>query len=275
MLNFTDIDFNAVWQETFGWNTADDSSRKFNDQIEQAFWDKLAPRYTREYNLNHDTGLIAARLEALLGHNKSILELGCGSGNFTMLMAAYSKHILGLEFAPAMLAELQKRIAAAAAVNISTQVGKWENFTSAAPFDYIVSVNSLYRIRSIESALQKMHAYSRQGFIIVRTIQRPFFYGLYQELGLCCPECLDYQLLPLLLWRNGLQANVEFLTYGKTRQFTDLDAVKHEMCYDLTEKTFTEYQSKLLCRLNEKTVPRAGSLTVTQPRTTVIISVQK
>ena len=58
MLKFTDIDFNAVWQETFGWNAAGDTdNRKFNDQAENDFWVRLAPRYTQEYNLNHDTSL--------------------------------------------------------------------------------------------------------------------------------------------------------------------------------------------------------------------------
>ena len=39
MLKFTDIDFNAVWQETFGWNAAGDTdNRKFNDQAENDFW---------------------------------------------------------------------------------------------------------------------------------------------------------------------------------------------------------------------------------------------
>ena len=110
MLKFTDIDFNAVWQETFGWNTADDTeSRKFNDQAENDFWVRLAPRYTQEYNLNHDTGLIADKLAGLLGRNKTILEIGCGSGNFTLLMAQYSQQILGLDFSPAMLAVLEDR----------------------------------------------------------------------------------------------------------------------------------------------------------------------
>ena len=60
MLKFTDIDFNTVWQETFGWNAAGDTdNRKFNDQAENDFWVRLAPRYTQVYNLNHDTGLIA------------------------------------------------------------------------------------------------------------------------------------------------------------------------------------------------------------------------
>ena len=104
MLKFTDIDFNAVWQETFGWNAAGDTdNRKFNDQAENDFWVRLAPRYTQEYNLNHDTSLIADKLAGLLGRNKTILEIGCGSGNFTLLMAQYSQQILGLDFSPAML----------------------------------------------------------------------------------------------------------------------------------------------------------------------------
>ena len=78
MLKFTDIDFNAVWQETFGWNAAGDTdNRKFNDQAENDFWVRLAPRYTQEYNLNHDTGLITDKLAGLLGRNKTILEIGC------------------------------------------------------------------------------------------------------------------------------------------------------------------------------------------------------
>ena len=110
MLNFTDIDFNAVWQETFGWNAAGDTdNRKFNDQAENDFWVRLAPRYTQEYNLNHDTGLIADKLAGLLGRNKTILEIGCGSGNFTLLMAQYSQQILGLDFSPAMLGLCLKR----------------------------------------------------------------------------------------------------------------------------------------------------------------------
>lgn len=93
-----------------------------------------------------------------------------------------------------------------------------------------------------------MHAYSTQGFIIVRTIQRPFFYSLYQKNGVSCPECLDYQLLPLLLWRLGLQANVEFLTYPKKKYFLDLADVSQEMQADLTAQIFHEQQAKL-CRL--------------------------
>lgn len=82
--------------------------------------------------------------------------MGCGSGNFTLLMAQYSQQILGLDFSPAMLAVLEERRLAEGIGNIRTQAGKWEDFTTDAVFDYIVSVNSHYRIRDIKSALLKI-----------------------------------------------------------------------------------------------------------------------
>lgn len=275
MLKLTDIDFNAVWQETFGWNTDDKSGRKFDDRVESDFWVKLAPHYTEEYNLNHDTPLIAQRLQQLLGSGHSILEIGCGSGNFTALMARYSKSILGLDFSPAMLTVLQQRLLAEGISNVQTQSGKWEDFTTDAAFDYIVSVNSLYRIRDMAAALHKMNAYSRRGFVIVRTIQSPFFYRLYRDCGLDCAECLDYQLLPLLLWQQGIQADVEFLHYTKNRSFNDLETVVQEMRNDLGSEVFTSQRDKLLSALEQQAVAVPDGYTVSQPRTTVIISVKK
>lgn len=275
MLKLTDIDFNAVWQETFGWNTDDKSGSKFDDQVESDFWVKLAPHYTEEYNLNHDTPLIAQRLQQLLGNDHSILEIGCGSGNFTALMARYSKSILGLDFSPAMLTVLQQRLLAEVIGNVQTHTGKWEDFTIDAAFDYIVSVNSLYRIRDMAAALRKMHAYSRRGFIIVRTIQRPFFHKLYRDCGLDCAECLDYQLLPLLLWQQGIQADVEFLHYTKDRSFNDLETVVQEMRNDLGSEVFTSQRDKLLSALEQQAAAVSDGYTVNQPRTTVIISVKK
>lgn len=275
MQNFKDIDFNSVWQETMGWNISDKSGRKFDDQVESNFWVQLAPHYTKEYDLNKDTDLIADRLSALLGTDRTILEIGCGSGNFTALMARYSRSILGLDFSPAMLAVLEERRLAEGISNIRTQAGKWEDFTTDAVFDYIVSVNSLYRIRDMAAALHKMNAYSRRGFIIVRTIQRPFFYRLYRDCGLDCAECPDYQMLPLLLWQQGIQADVEFLHYTKIKSFTDIDAVSQEMCYDLSKKTFLTYREPLLRRFQEQALMQDSAQQISQPRTTVIISVKK
>lgn len=121
-MNFNSLDFQSIWEDTMGWNTYLPDSRKFNDKIESDFWIRLAPLYTEKYNLNADTDKIAAKLHELLGDNHSILEIGCGSGNFTMLMAEYSRKVHGVDFSPAMLEELHKRAEAAGIGNVTAEV---------------------------------------------------------------------------------------------------------------------------------------------------------
>lgn len=117
-----------LWLEEMGWNVVDADNRKFNDDVERAFWEKLAPVYTTNYNLNSDTDKIANKLRSILGYNKKVLEIGCGSGNFTMLMADYCKEIIGIDFSAAMLNELNKRVESSKLENIRLVNCKWEDF---------------------------------------------------------------------------------------------------------------------------------------------------
>lgn len=275
MQHFKDLDLQQLWLDTMGWTQKSQATRQFDDSIESDFWVKLAPRYTAEYNINKDTSRVAAKLADLLGNENKILEIGCGSGNFTMLMAEYSKSILGLDFSAAMLQELQTRIQAAGCNNITTHVGKWEDFEPQSEFDYVVSVNSLYRIRDMQQALLKMHQYTRKGFIIVRTIQCPLFYPLYIANNVPCSECLDYRLIPLLLWQQGIHANVEFVNYSRSRTYRTLDEVKQEMLNDLGTEVFAQYGRMLLEKFTAQALPDDLGHTITMPRTTVFIHHKK
>lgn len=275
MKNFRELDLQQIWLETMGWNEQTTANRQFDDRIESEFWLKLAPRYTDEYNINKDTHLVATKLAALLGANKSILEIGCGSGNFTVLMAAYSWQILGLDFSPAMLDMLHQRLQYTNIANISTQATKWEDFSSKEQFDYIVSVNSLYRISDMQQALLKMNAYSQQGFIIVRTIQCPLLSPLYKACELPFVECLDYQLLPLLLWRNNIKAQVEFVNYSRSKTYPTLESVQAEMLLDLGQPAFKQHRQILLDKFTAQARHNEQGYTIAMPRTTVFISYHK
>lgn len=236
MQDFQDIDFNKVWQQTMGWNKFLPENRQFNDDAERSFWEKLAPRYTDEYNLNKDTALIHQKLKDIIGYDKTILEIGCGSGNFTVLMACYAKSIIGVDFSLDMLRELERRISNEKLKNIITFNSKWEDYEVENKVDYIVSVNSLYRIEDIQSTLQKINNNILKGAILVRTIQRPLFYSLYKKCNINVEECLDYELIPLILWRMGIKANVEFIHYTKNKRYSSLATVESDMQYDLGDE---------------------------------------
>lgn len=275
MQDFHELDLDKIWRKTMGWSRDPQATRQFDDQIESDFWVQLAPRYTAEYNINKDTPLVAQKLAELLGSNKTILEIGCGSGNFTVLMAAYAKQILGLDFSAAMLSELQKRIDEHGLSNIHTQVGKWEEFDSPAQFDYIVSVNSLYRICDMRQALRKMHTMAKQGFIIVRTIQCPFLTPLYTANQISLQHCLDHQLMPLLLWRDGINAHVEFVNYQRHKSYDSLDSFKAELLSDLGQEQFDRYSKLLIKEFTSQASCDAQGYTITMPRTTVFIHHKK
>lgn len=275
MLDYSVINFDAVWRTTLGWNNPDKSGRKFDDEIEQRFWDKLAPRYTAEYNLNSDTPLLQEKLLAIIGKGNSILEIGPGSGNFTIPMARQAAKILALDFSAAMLKELAQRLQQANFVNVSLQQGKWEDFFTKERYDYIVSVNSLYRIADMEAAIRKMYKYCNKGIVLIRTIQRPFLYSAYKKVGLQPQECLDYQLLPILFWRCGIQADVEFVNYQKTNNYTGEAQLLKIMQDELGAEEYMQYKNELLNLMRQNFVPCEQGFALSQPRCSVIITAYK
>lgn len=274
-MDIKNIDLNLIWQDSFGWNGAKANPRKLDDRLEENFWRKVSSSYTREYDINKDTPLLADALAKRIELGSTVLEIGPGSGNFTLLMAQYAKKIIGVDFSSAMLEQLAIRAEAVHIKNIEMINAKWENYIPANKVDYIVSINSLYRIKDMQTALMKMYEYANKGVIILRSIQRPYFYELYKELGLSCENCLDYQLLPMYFWQHDIAANVEFLIYNKKKNYTDLSAVEKEMNLDLGAKTFATNRSRIMESLKKYDITVNEGLSYSLPRTAVVISVEK
>lgn len=270
MKSFQNIDFNKVWQQNMGWNKFLPDSRQFNDDIECSFWVNLAPKYTDKYNLNKDTALIHQKLKDIIGYDKTILEIGCGSGNFTVLMACYARNIIGVDFSLDMLQELKKRINKINLKNIRTVNSKWEDYIVNSRVDYIVSVNSLYRIKDIQSALQKIDDTILTGAVLIRTVQRALLYPLYKKCNITVEECLDYELLPLILWRMGIKANVEFVNYTKSRKYDSLADVESEMQQDLGD-VYLKNKKILLDEFRSIAKYVNQYYEINMPRTTVFI----
>lgn len=274
-MNYDNIDFNKVWQETMGWNSIESDDRKSNDAVEQAFWDKIAPLYTKEYNLNNDTDLLKEKMLAKIDNGGSVLEIGPGTGNFTVFLAKKASHVLGIDFSYAMIRELQKRLLEEKIYNVQLHQGKWEEYDIKSSYDYIVSVNSLYRIQDMEYALTKMYACCNKGLIIVRTIQRPFLYEIYKKYGIDVKECLDYQLMPILFWKNGIHADVEYVKYNKKVFYKSTTELKKLLETELGEDDLRKFGDSIFASLLNKSLFKDGGLYITQSRISVIISVRK
>ena len=192
------IDLDEIWQKEQGWNAKRKSGRKFDDEVELRFWEELAPHYAERFNLYRDVYGLGDWIHEKFGENQRILDVGSGCGNFTIPMAKYSQDILAVDFSPAMLRELSISLQREGLTNVKAVHSKWEDFEEPYDADYVLSVNSLYRVCYMREALEKIARYGKKGFILVRTLLKPYLYSLYDELSLNYRRNNDYMMMPMM-----------------------------------------------------------------------------
>lgn len=239
------INLDDLWQKEQGWNEEKKSGRKFDDVKELSFWRQLAPYYSDQFNLYRDVPGLKEKIFSIIGEGESVIDLGCGTGNFTIPLAAQCNRLLALNFSPAMLFQLTKKINEYQISNVSIRCTKWEDFNEPWEADYVLSVNSLYRVCYMGKALKKISEYGKKGFIIVRTLQQPLFSDIYEGLHLNYRRNNDYMLIPLFLWDMGIQANVEYMDYTRTTIYENMKQVKQEMIRDLGEMSYMNFSHEL------------------------------
>lgn len=239
------LDLDLVWQKEQGWTSERKIGRKFDDKEELAFWEQFAKYYAHRYNLYKEMPVLVDKLHGMFGEHKRIIDLGCGSGNFALPMARYAQEILGIDFSPAMLKNLKLRAQREKITNIKTICTKWEDYQGDYDADFVLAVNSLYRVCYMKLVLEKIVKYGKQGFAIVRTLQRPYLYKVYRSLQLTYNSNNDYMLVPTMLWDMNVNANVEFMTYYKPLHFETWDEVSKLMLKDLGEFTYLNYGEQL------------------------------
>jgi len=96
--------------------------------------------------------------------NKVVIDLGCGTGEFTFIAAEYAKKVAGIDFAGKMLEKMKKRMQQFEKPNIYllqadiTKLPLKEN-----NFDVIYSYSTLYYIKEIEVLFYEMNRVLKKG----------------------------------------------------------------------------------------------------------------
>lgn len=263
-----------AWLYEMGWCGDTKRARNFDDDVENALWNRLAPFYTEENNLNHDTPRIAEVILAYLSPTDDVFEIGPGTGNFTVLMAERVASVWGVDFSYAMRDELIKRCSSLGRSQVHVDLGKWEEYTPQRVYDFIVSVNSLYRIRNIRAALEKMIHFSKKGLIIVRTIQRSYFYKHYQKVGIPIKERGDVPLLIAFFEDMGITPKVTHVKYLRRRIFLSLEDIWQEIAQEVGQLD-RNVQQKLQKSIENSVVYSQEGVVCRESRETMILFCQK
>ncbi|MEG3040668.1 MAG: class I SAM-dependent methyltransferase [Clostridium sp.] len=256
-LNYREIDYEKIWKKYMEEKDGYARERAFDDNIERDFWKVLAPKYDNRPTLYDYSKDVFNFTSNLILQNKEVIEIGPGTGKFTLPLASKCRKIVAIDFSSDMLEILKSKAKDLNVTNIETVVGKWED-VNIEKSDYILSVNSLYRIWNIRDALIKMNNMAREKVIIVRTIQKPFFNDLYMNLGFNDKTCLDYIYIPNILHSLNICTNIQYIDVESEIEFESLEDIygrikaeignieEKSVIHDFVKRNFKKVEGKYI-----------------------------
>jgi ubiquinone/menaquinone biosynthesis C-methylase UbiE len=120
------------------------------DELAHAGQEHLDPAYvaTYEQKAGYDPGADIAELQRYgLDERSMVVDLGAGTGRFTVEVARHAGQVVAVDVSPAMVARLGEQVTAAGLRNVSVVHGGFLSFAlPAAPVDFVFSRNALHQV---------------------------------------------------------------------------------------------------------------------------------
>ena len=153
------------------------------------FYDSLAADYDAEQDAANfrfvrepEKELIRDFFEKEQFTDSSILEIGAGTGRFSLLFAAACKSYTAVDLSPAMLQQLTQKAEKAHITNITTIEGDFLQTPIPGTFDYIVSFTAIEYILDKKALFRKMAQLLKpSGKLFITTTHKTFirFWGCF------------------------------------------------------------------------------------------------
>ena len=121
---------------------------------------------------------IYSLLEEKLTQADKVLDIGAGTGFYTLAMAELADTVLALEPSVEMSKQLLQKVENKKISNIQLVTEEFENFQTGQIFDYVVLIGVLDYIENWENFLQKCVALAKKG-IIFSAPQRGLWSSIY------------------------------------------------------------------------------------------------
>lgn len=137
---------------------------RLDTEREVARWRRLADRYDRNA-LHTSAPDFVAGVAALVQPGESVLEIGPGTGGFTLPVALRAGSVLGVDLSDAMRAALERKLAEAGNSNVRLIGGEWPD-VEVQPHDVVLAVNSLYRVAEIGACIEAMTRVARRRVLV-------------------------------------------------------------------------------------------------------------
>ena len=196
---------------------------------EVKMWGRLARWQDNWVKHNDYVALFLPKLQALVGPQARVLEIGPGSGAFTLPLARDVREVVALEPAAAMGEALVHNLRAEGINNVRVLPRRVEEGLAdlEGPFDLVLAAHSLYNVRPIDRVVRALVDLAPQVVILMGTGERrAWFQSLYRRFkgrDRVSPPHLGH-FYPVLL-DMGILADVEIVWTSYNYVFENEDAL--------------------------------------------------
>ena len=156
----------------------------------RAFYDGLADRYDAEQQAPGAAGLravegacISRGIAALIEPGHRVLEIGAGTGRFTLPLARRAASVVAVDLSLPMLAHLQSKLDAESVTNVTLQHGDIRGCELQGTFDVICAFSTFEYLPRLEPFLTHLaHRLGPGGVLYFTTAHRSLF-RLFVQMG--------------------------------------------------------------------------------------------
>jgi SAM-dependent methyltransferase len=189
--------------------------RREREQPEEQSWEQFSQWYDSWVYSNDYVERTLSRLQRHLGPTTRVLEIGPGSGAFTLALAPIVEEIIAVEPAPSMRAVLNRNLSKNDITNVKVIPGRIEDFLQdeKGTFDLALASYSLHDVESMDIVIWDLIRLARHLFILMGTGEplkwRQDLYQRFKGKDRLRPPQFDY-FYPILL-EMGIFADVEII----------------------------------------------------------------
>jgi 2-polyprenyl-3-methyl-5-hydroxy-6-metoxy-1,4-benzoquinol methylase len=232
------------------------------------FWERRARGFHRSTKDTISSDPFYLRLRDIVTPQTSVLDVGAGTGRFSLALAPQSEHVTAVEPSAAMLNFLRQDAAERGLSNISYVQTTWQDAPDDLQADIVICSHVLYPLRDIVPFLTKLQKATRQGcYIYLRATHidaatAPLwrhFHGEERRMPPGYIHALD------VLYEMGIYANVEIVTLPPSLRYPSLDVAVTEISEQLILPDDEKIRGELQDLLERWLVERDGVLLPPMP----------
>jgi SAM-dependent methyltransferase len=227
------------------------------------YWDRRARGFHQATKDGVANDPFYQRVRGEVTKQTDVLDVGAGTGRFSLALAPQARRVIAVEPSTAMLGFLQHDAAERGITNIEYVASTWENAPADLRADIVICSHVLYPIREVDGFLAKLYAATRRScYIYMRAVHLDALTAHIWKHFHGDERCLSPSYIHALdvLYEMGIYANVEIVSIPPSLRYHSLDQAVEQLTEQLILSDDQKTQHELRDLLADWLVQRDGWL---------------